>query len=335
MINKIVELAEELSKERRKDLELVSRMEIAAHGQFPRFLMISPINRSSQDLELFNMVFGDAFHGTRVPRMPLLPPQKSRFLFGGPAAYNRDFPNERGVILTFEQDEPESVIKETLDNLVLHPDVKGIPIIVFRVDYELGRARIIPHGKGRNYEAENHLLARLHRPNEIDADTLVLICSDSRVHPPATPHGLPMAIQTLAGYIPKYTGSDDETSQLNEFFTEWLSKNSLSRHILIVAHGNFEGDGHSCGAAQASLNPDNVKNSFLHYVIAELQVAATPFEKHTSKNAEERVKALSLAIKEHLLSYPVVREFADTSLSDFIDILLMDTVSNTLFTADF
>ncbi len=334
MINRIVELAEELSNERRKDPELVSRMEIAAHGQFPRFLLISPINRSSQDLQLFGMVMGDAFHGTRVPRMPLLPPDKAPFLFGGPAAYNRGFPNERGVILTFEQDEPEDVIRETLVNIVLHPDVKGIPILVFRVDYELGRARIIPHGKGRNYEAENHLIARLRRPDDLNADTLVLICSDSRVHPPETPNGVPMAIQTLAGYIPKYTGFDDETHQLNEFFTEWLSTMSSSRHILIVGHGNFEGEGHSCGAALESLNPENVKNSFLRYVISELQVAATQFESHTSVNAEDRVRSLSLAIKEHLLSYPAVREFAETSLSDFIDILLMDTVSNILSTAD-
>jgi len=334
MINKIVELSEELSRQRRKDPELVSRMEIAAHGQFPRFLLISPINRSAQDLQLFGMIMGDAFHGTRVPRRPLPPPRKSPFLFGGPAAYNREFPNERGVILTFEYDEPTDVIRESLDNLQLHPDLKGIPVLAFRVDYELGRVRIIPHGKGRNYETENQLVSHLRRPDDIDTDTLVLICSDSRVHPPETPHGLPMAILTLGGYIPKYTGVDDETLQLNEFFTEWLSSNSVSKHILIIGHGNFEGEGHSCGAAQASLNPTNVKNPFLLYVVSELQSAAKQFESHSSKNAEERVKAISLAIKSHLLSYPAVREFANANLSDFIDILLMDTVSNTLSAAD-
>ncbi|MDH4212791.1 MAG: hypothetical protein OEV85_02620 [Candidatus Thorarchaeota archaeon] len=334
MINQIVELAKELSNERRKDPELVSRMELAAHGQFPRFLLISPIDRSSQDLQLFDMVMGDAFHGTRVPRMPLYPPDKAPFLFGGPAAYNRGFSNERGVILTFELDEPEAIIKDTLDNLVLHPDVKGIPILVFRVDYELGRARIIPHGKGRNYEAENYLLGHLRKPDKVDTDTLVLICSDSRVHPPETPSGLPMAILTLAGYIPRYTGSDDETHQLNEFFSEWLSTSSSSKHILIVAHGNFEGEGHSCGAAQESLDPTNVKNSFLRYVVSELQLVATQYENHILKSAEERAKTISLSIREHLISYPAVKEFADTNPSDFIDILLMDTISNTLTNAD-
>ena len=334
MISKIVELAEELSRERRKDPELVSRMELAAHGQFPRFLLISPINRSAQDLQLFGMIMGDAFHGTRVPRKPLLPPRKSPFLFGGPAAYNREFPNERGVILTFEYDEPESVIRESLDNVVIHPDLKGIPVLAFRVDYELGRARIIPHGKGRNYETENRLVSHLRRPDDIDTNTLVLLCSDSRVHPPETPQGLPMAILTLGGYIPKYTGLDDETLHLNEFFTEWLSSNCTSRRILIVGHGNFAGEGHSCGAAEASLKPTSVKNPFLLYVITELQSAAKHFESRISENAEARVKSISLAIKEHLLSYPAVREFVNTNLSDFIDILLMDTVSNTLSTVD-
>jgi carbonic anhydrase len=330
MINKIVELAEESSMERRKDPAMISQKKIAKQGQSPRFLMISPIDRSSQDLQLFGIARGDAFHGTRGPRMPLLPAERSQFLLGGPAAYNREFPNEHGVILTFEQDEPETIVKESLDSLVVHPDIKGIPIIAFRVDYEQGRARIIPHGKGRNYEAEIRLLARLHRPDVVDENTLVLICSDSRIHPPITPEGLPMAIQTLGGYIPKYSKLDDETFQLNDFFTEWLSTKSKSRHILIVVHGNFEGEGPSCGAALASLNPANVKNPLLNSVISELQMAAAHFEDYPPKNAEERVESLSLAIKENLLSYPSVKKFADANPDDFINILLMDTVSNVL-----
>jgi carbonic anhydrase len=318
----------------RTDSELASPMEVTSQEQFPRFLMISPIDRSSQDLQLFSMAHGDAFHGTRVPRMPLLPPNRSHFLLGGPAAYNREFQNERGVILTFEQDESDSIVRESLDNLLIHPDIKGIPIIAFRVDYELGRVRIIPHGKGRNYEAEVRLLARLRRPDIVDKNTLVLICSDSRLRPPSSRHGLPMAIQTLGGYIPKYTQSEDETSQLNDFFTEWLSTKSDPRHILIIVHGSFEGEGPSCGAALASLDPSTVKNPLLNSVITELQMAAAHFEDHLPKNAEERVKSLSLAIKENLLSYPSVREFVHGNPTDFIDILLMDTVSNAISAAD-
>jgi carbonic anhydrase len=335
MIKKIVRIAEEASGGMRTDSELASHVEATVQAQFPRFLMISPIDRSSQDLQLFGMVRGDAFHGTRVPRMPLLLPASSHFLLGGPAAYNREFPKERGVILTFEQDEPEEIIRESLDNLMIHPDIKGIPIIAFRVDYELGRARIIPHGKGRNYEAENRLLAHLHRPDVVDENTLVLMCSDSRIHPPSTPQGLPMVIQTLGGYIPKFTQRKDETSQLNEFFAEWLSTKSNPRHILIIVHGNFEGEGPSCGAALASLNPDSVKNPLLNSVITELQMVATQFEDHSPRNAEERVKALSLAIKENLLSYPPVREFVNANPRGFIDILLMDTVTNAVSPADF
>ncbi|RDE14297.1 MAG: hypothetical protein C4K48_06245 [Candidatus Thorarchaeota archaeon] len=334
MINRIIEISEELSREHRKDPDLISRMETARQGQFPRFLMISPISRCSQDLELFGMAMGDAFRGTRVPGVPLLPPGRSRILWGGPLAYNQEFPDKRGVILTFEQDEAESMIKESLDNLALHPDIKGIPIIVFRVDYEQGRARIMVHGKGRNYELENRLLSRLQRPGSLDSSTLVLLCSDSRVRPPVTPQGVPMAIQTLGGYIPKYSGTDDETLQLAGFFAEWLPLDAASRQILILAHGNFEGEGPSCGAGRASLNPESVKNPFLRSVITELQHAALPFEHHQPKNAEERVKSLSLAIKENLLSYPAVHSFAESHPAHFIEILLIDTVSNVLSMTD-
>ncbi len=334
MINRIVEISEELSREGRKDPDLVSRMEIALQGQFPQFLMISPINRSSQDLQLFGMTMGDVFHGTRVPGMPLLTPERSRILYGGPIAYNHEFPDKRGVILTFEQDEHENVIKESLDNLVRHPDMKGIPIIVFRVDYEQGRARIVVHGKGRNYEAENRLLSRLRRPGSMDTSTLVLLCSDSRIRPPVTPEGVPLAIQTLGGYVPRYSGADDETLQLAGFLAEWLSPDAASREILIVAHGNFEGEGPSCGAGRACLNPESVKNPFLRSVMTELQQAALPFEPHESKNAEERVKSLSLAIRENLLSYPAVQSFSESRPAHFIDILLMDTVSNVLSAAN-
>jgi carbonic anhydrase len=333
MINRIVEIAEELLKERRKVPELVARMEAAVQGQFPRFLMISPINRSSQDLQLFGMTMGDAFHGTRVPGMPLLPPKRSPILFAGPAAYNGGFSSRRGVILTFEMDEAEEIIRESLDNLMKHPDIIGLPILAFRIDYDRGRARVIAHGKGRNYETENKLLSRLRRPDDLDTDTLVLICSDSRVRPPVTPKGVPMGIQTLAGFIPRYTGDDDETYQLSDFFSRWLSAETTPE-ILIVAHGNFEGEGSSCGAAQASLNPDETGNPLLRSVILELQQAAESFETQLAVNPEERVKALSHAIKENLLTYAAIRNFAAASPDDFIDTLLMDTVSNVLSPAD-
>ena len=334
MINKLVEMAEKLSEERKKDPELSARMEVATQGQAPRFLMISPIRRSSQDLQLFNMKMGDVFHGTRVSNAPLLPPAQSPVLFAGPAAYNQGFPRKRGVILTFDQSEPESLIGESLENVVLHPDLEGLPIIVFLVDYERGRARIVAHGKGRNYEAENWLLSRIERPDPLDTNTLVLICSDSRVHPPVTPQGLPMAIQTLGGYLPEYTGTEDETQQLDKFFEDWLSQKEGTQHILVVAHGNFEGEGPSCGAGQASLNPQDIPNDLLRSVIVELEDAAKPFEIVPANTAEDRVKSLSSAIRKNLLTYPAVSAIAELKSPNFIEVLLMDTVSNVLSTTE-
>jgi hypothetical protein len=334
MISKIVELAEKLSEDRRKDPELVARMDAATQEQAPRFLLISPITRSSQDLQLFNMRRGDSFHGTRVPNEPLLPPSESPILLAGPASYNHWFPEHRGVILTFDLEEPEDVIRKTLDNIVKHPDVSGLPLIVFRVNYERGSARIIAHGKGRNYEMENWLLSQITRPDPVDSESLVLICSDSRVQPPVTPKGLPMAIQSLGGYLPRYSGSNDETYQLNDFFDNWLSKEMNDPHILIVAHGNFEGESSSCGAGEASLNPDEVPDSLLRDVILELNNAAKSYETKPPRSPEDRVKSLSSAVRENLLSYAAVRKAADTGSSDFIQILFMDTISNVLSTPE-
>ncbi|MBN2228768.1 MAG: hypothetical protein JW779_04170 [Candidatus Thorarchaeota archaeon] len=333
MINRLVELADELAQKRKQDPELLNRMEIASQGQSPGFLLISPINRSSQDLQLFGMLTGDAFHGTRVPRMPILTPELSPVLFKGPASYNRVFPKKRGVILTFEHDESDEVVKDSLENLTLHPDLKGVPISAFHVDYETGRARIVVHGKGRSYENESWLLRRLKCPESVDTNTLVLICSDSRVQPPVTPEGLPMAIQTLGGYLPRFSGVNDETHQLSTFFKGWLTEES-DKHILIIAHGNFKDEGPSCGAATASLNPDEVPNPILRPIIMELQQAALPYESRKPEIPEDRVKSLSLAIKENLLSYRSVQVYHEIHPEGFIDILLMDTVSNVLSTAE-
>ena len=330
MINKLVQMAEKLSEERKKDPELSARMYEATQGQAPRFLMISPIKRSSQDLQLFDMKMGDVFHGTRVSNEPLLPHSQSPVLFAGPASYNHEFPEKRGVILTFDQDEPEEIIRESLENVAKHPDLDELPVIVFRADYEKGRARIIAHGKGRDYEAENWLLSRVERPDELDTNTLVLICSDSRVHPPVTPRGLPMAIQTLGGYIPKYTGLEDETLQLNQFFKDWFSHEEANHQIIVVAHGNFEGEGPSCGAGTASLRPDDISNKILRSVVVELENAAKTFESEPTNTPEDRVKSLSSAIRENLQTYPAVNAVFDLKSPDFIQILLMDTVSNVL-----
>lgn len=334
MINKLLEISEKLSQERKKDPELLARIGKAVHEQAPRFLMISPIRRSSQDLQLFNMKMGDAFHATRVSDKPLLPPNQSPILFAGPAAYNQEFPEKRGVILTFDIEEPEAIIRESLENLRLHPDLEGLPIIVFRADYEQGRVRIVPHGKGRDFEDENRLISQVKQPDELDTHTLVLICSDSRVDPPVTPRGLPMAIRSLGGYIPQFTGLEDETLYLNNFFEDWLSQKESNQQILVIAHGNFEGEGPSCGAGTASLNPSDISNKILRSVINELENAAKSFEPVPANTPEDRVKSLALAIHQNLLTYPAVNTNPISKTSEFIRTLLMDTVSNVLTTSD-
>jgi hypothetical protein len=85
MINKLIEVSEKLVNEHKKDQLLLARMELAARGQFPRFLLVSSIIRSGQDLQLFNIGQGDAFLATRVPAFGLPPPNLAPTLFKGPA----------------------------------------------------------------------------------------------------------------------------------------------------------------------------------------------------------------------------------------------------------
>lgn len=328
-----MELSEKLIIERKQDPVLLARMELAAQGQSPQFLLISPITRSGQDLQLFSMNQGDALHASRVPNNALLPPDLAPTLFKGPASYNSKFPIKRGVIVTFDIDESLEIIRETIENITHHPDLRSLPILAFQVNYENGRVKIIVHGRGRNYEYENKFMHRIRIPDELDDSLLVLICSDSRVSPPNSSKGVPMSIPTLGGYIPEYRHNGDETSQLNHFFEKWLSSGEETKRILIVAHGNFEGEGSSCSAGIASLNPQTISNPSLRPVIEELVRAASVFEISPPQSPEDRVKSLTKATKANLLTYPAIKEHHDIYRLE-IEELLMDTVTNTLFQFD-
>ncbi|MHA1768919.1 MAG: carbonic anhydrase [Candidatus Thorarchaeota archaeon] len=330
MINEMIDLSEKVADKRKKDPSLIERMESAAQGQSPRFLLISPINRSSQDLELLDMEIGDAFHATRVPSVALPPPTKSPILFAGPASYNHGFAEKRGVILTFEFDEPLEIIRESIENLAKHPDLRDLPVIALRVDYDRGEARLTPHGKGRDYAGENWVLSRIQKPSHLDENTLVLICSDSRVKPPLTPAGLPMAIQTLGGFVPPYFSEDDESALLNAFFERWLRLDESTRHILIIGHGAFKTEGPPCGAAKASLEPSNVTSGLLRSVIQQIDDEASAFEESQPASPEDRVVALASAIRHNLLSYPAVRRYIENAHDDLIGSLFMNTVTNVL-----
>lgn len=333
MFNQLMETSAEYLDKRKKDALLLARMELAAQGQFPRFLLISPITRSSQDLQLLRLNQGDALHATRVPGFALLPPDLTPNLFRGPASFYSRFPSKKGVIVTFDIEESLEVIRETLDNIKLHPEMKSLPITAFQVNYENPRVKIIVHGKGRDYENENRILHLVRKPDALDDSILVLICSDSRIRPPYTKKGVPLAIQTLAGYISKYSHNNDETEQLNRFYEKWLTSSKDTKRILIVAHGNFEGNGPSCSAGTESLNPKAVSNKSLRLTIEGLERSATEFETIHASSPEDRVKSLSKATRANLLTYPAIADAHDISQLE-IDEILMDTVTNALYQFD-
>ena len=332
MINDIAILAEKVFKSRKRDSRLLAKMESAKEGQAPKFLLISSIHRSTQDLQLLNMEQGDAFHGTRVSKQPLLHPDNSSMLFAGPAAYNSHFPDKQGIILPFDHDEPEHVISHTLESISQHPDLDEIPRILLRVNYETGDVSIINHTQVRNVGIENALVSQIVKPTRLDPNVLIFLCSDSRVQPPPTPHGLPMAIQTLGAHIPEYCGYQDETTQLNDFFENWFSQDSSEKRIFIIEHGSFDREGPHCGAGNASLNLETIQGVYLRPVIEQIQIDASRFERIKSQTAEDRVLALGHATERNIRSYPAVQKAKSNgvNLDDLIQITVMDTVEGVL-----
>jgi hypothetical protein len=142
-----------------------------------------------------------------------------------------------------------------------------------------------------------------------------------------------MGIQTLGGYLPAYTGEPDETDYLNGFLGHWLSNRIDAKHIILVAHGNFEGEGPSCGAGKASLGPESVSGHRLRAVIEVLSNEAIRVEEHPAGSPEDRVRSIAEATRRNILSYPSVAEHTDAAFdtTEFIQTVLMDTVTNALF----
>jgi hypothetical protein len=332
MIEEITQLSVKAAEEKRKHPRSAKQMQAAGQGQAPKFLVISSIHRSSQDLQLLRFAQGDAFHATRVTGFPLLPPDSEPHLFGGPAAYNRQFPEKTGVIITFDMDEPQELIHTSLESISKHPDLEDLPIIALRIDYDNVRVRLVPHRFGRTYEIENYILARISKPDALDDNTLIILCSDSRVIPPVTPLGTPMAIQTLGAHIPAFTSGLEETQQLNEFFREWLSNETQQRRIIVVVHGNFEGEGQSCGAGIASLHPEAVSGDYLKLVIDNLREEAKQQEIEPSSTPEERAIAIGNTTLSNIETYPAVQEAIRRGAAhdEFMRVLKMDTVTNVI-----
>jgi carbonic anhydrase len=332
LINKLTELSKQLAEIRKNDPEQIDIMNRAAQEQAPRFLLISQINRSTQDLQLLRMNQGDSFQATRIPGQPLLQPKDSMFLFAGPASYNSNFPINDGVVVTFDKSEHPEVIRHTIDSISRHPSLSRVTIVSLIVDYDQGDVRLGAHGKDRNYELEIWLLKQITRPDLIDERLLIIICSDSRVKPPTTPRGVPLAIQTLGGYIPPFTKNEDETMQLDSFFREWLSEDQSARQIVVVAHGAFSGEGASCGTGKASLNPYEFDDEYLSSVITRIAEHASIFESTPARTAEDRAQTIAKMTIQNLLTYPAVNDFLESysNKNEFFQIVLMDTVTNIL-----
>lgn len=322
-------ISDKVEQERKQDPRLTEKMIRAADGQAPQFLIISSIDRAAQDLQILGMDQGDAFHATRVTGFPLLDPALSLLLFAAPAAYNSHFPKKHGVIITFEKDEPEEIVQQTLQSVSLHPDLVSIPVIALRVDYDTTSAKVVNHSLERDPLVEDAIVSNLRPTEPLDYNRLVFLCSDSRVQPPPNDDGLPLSIQTLGAHISEYTGFKDESEQLNSFLSKWFAKSDSNRQILIIEHGSFDAEGPCCGAGAASLNPSAVSGEFLRPAIDKINQDAAAFEDCSPDCAEERVLALALATERNLRSYPAVIEAASSgvSLDDLILIITMDTVT--------
>jgi hypothetical protein len=332
VINKLAEMSRTLAEDRKSDPDQIEIMNRAAKEQAPRFLLISQISRSTQDFQLLKMRPGDSFQAIRIPGLPLLPPKESLFLFAGPTSYNRNFPHNEGIVVTFDKSDQPKLIRQTIDSISKHPSHTEIPVVALIVDYDHGEAHLGVHGKDRNYELEIWLLKQVARPDYVDERVLVILCSDSRVRPPASPRGAPMAIQTLGGYIPAYTGKEDETAQLDAFFHEWLIEYPEEKQIIVAAHGAFTSEGASCGAGEASLNQDILGDKYLRMVINRITEQASEFEVEQASNAEERVKTIAKITRQNLLTYPAIDEYlkSNQDRTDFIQVALIDTVTNVL-----
>lgn len=330
MLNRIATISEDLAKARKEDSKLKRLMDIAAKDQSPRYFIISPIDRSSQDLHLLQFQQGDAFGGTRVPGMPLPSTRESPILFAGPAAYTRNFSERKAVIITFEEDEAADTVEKSLDSITRHPALAGVRIVALKVDYLSGDVEIIPHEYARDSKEEKSVLKRVEHPNYLDDRLLTILCSDSRVRPPESPLGVSMSIQTLGAFVPTYDSGITECLQLNSFFTRWLSGTNNEKQILVVIHGNLEGTGPSCGAGCASLKLDAIEDSHLHFAVGALCESVANFEDVCARDPEERVLNVGRATIENLSTYPAIKnhERLLSREDQFIEMMKMDTVTN-------
>ncbi|MFW9845550.1 MAG: hypothetical protein ACFFD6_02295 [Candidatus Thorarchaeota archaeon] len=330
MLKRLVESSRITAEERKGNLAARIRMKAASLGQAPRFLLISPISRSFQDIDLLGFSQGDAFYASRVPDIPLSSRDQLPFLLGGPISYNEQFSAEDGIIVTFEMNEAYAAVRTTISNLSSYTETRRIPIIGIRVDYALGRGLLVPHDKGRNYALENKIMSMLRKPRKMDHNTLILVCSDSRIVLSDLPIEAPMAIRTLGGYIPQYDADNEETQLLDGFFEKWFSSDTSAKQIVILSHGSSESNSASCGAADASLRADEHGNGTFGSILGMMNIDAGQHEEELPTSPKERAINITKATLQNLRSYPSLIDASEKGfdIESRIEVMFIDTVTN-------
>lgn len=307
------------------------RMERAARGQNPHILMVSPINMSGRDCSLLGLGQGDAFWATRLPKVSLLGPEESPFLFGGPAAYFGHFSKGGFAVVTFESDESDDVVRKSVFALAQNEHLKEHHVTSLQLDSE---GLYQPVGKIRfadRFVAD--LSARRNvTPPQTDERVLVVLCSDSRLLPPQTVKGVPMTIRTLGGFIPPYDDASRETHDLDDFLSGWLQDDASEKRIVIVAHGHMTNEAAVCGAAKASLDSSQLADEFLQSIVERIGDDAKRADWAHEATPYARAIAIAKATKQNLATYSAVHLLEKNRFlsSEFIQLAFMDTVTGLL-----
>ncbi|RDE10955.1 MAG: hypothetical protein C4K47_10800 [Candidatus Thorarchaeota archaeon] len=330
MLEAMVEKSRQLAEERERSFRLRAGMELAAKGQNPHILVVSPIHKSGHDYILLGLGQGDAFWATRLPRTRLLDSDESPFLFGGPAAYSSQFGIVFAVI-TFESDEPDDVVQESVSAFTQNEHMRAAHVIGLQMD-PTGSYRLVGEVKFRDRILARLLAARRRRPSETDHNVLVVLCSDSRLLPPSTSSGIPLMIRTLGGFVPALDDASRETQELDDFLAHWLEEEPSRKRIVVIAHGHATNEAAVCGAAKASLNPSELTDESLQLIVKRIANDAKRADRAHDATPYGRAIATARATRENLRTYTAIREFERKRLlpSEFIQPAFMDTITGVL-----
>jgi carbonic anhydrase len=327
----MVDNSRHLAEEREHLFIPKMKMEKAAKGQHPLFLMVSPAHKSANDCRLLGLGQGDAFWVTRLPKKSLLSSDESPFLFGAPAAYFCHFDKTAFAVITFESDDSDDVIQESMSAFAQKEHLRKLHLIGLQLG---SKGSYQPVGKLKFSERvmAGMLTDRKAAPLETDERVLVVLCSDSRLLPPHTFNGVPIVIRTLGAFIPPYDDASPETQNLDEFLADWLEENASEKRIVVIAHGHMTNEAAVCGAAKASLNPSELTDELLQSIVERIGDDAKRADWAHDATPYNRAIAIARATRENLATYSAVHELEKRRLlsSEFIQLAFMDTVTGLL-----